>query len=282
MISIVTPSFQMLPWLRRCCLSIADQEIPIQHVIQDGGTPEVGRFNSWLSDLDLRYPNYRPTLISKPDEGMYDALNCGLQRRKFEICAHLNCDEQYLPGALRSVCDYFHKNPNIDIVFGDVLIFSQDSKPLCYRKAVTPRPSVIRSSHLPTFTCATFFRSHILDKVPYRTDLKAIADAYWILDLLEAGVPMRRLGFATSAFYNLESNLSKTEVAQNESDQLRISGGITERVAGPLIKIGHRIEKALAGCYWPPSGVYPVYTDSSSKRTPIEAFSPSGVLRELA
>ena len=37
------------------------------------------------------------------DSGMYDGLNRGLRRATGEILAHLNSDEQYLPGALAAV-----------------------------------------------------------------------------------------------------------------------------------------------------------------------------------
>ena len=53
---------------------------------------------------------------------MYDALNRGLRRARGEICAHLNCDEQYLPGTLNRVAAIFEAQPEIDIVFGDALV----------------------------------------------------------------------------------------------------------------------------------------------------------------
>ena len=37
------------------------------------------------------------------DGGMYDAVNRGYRRAQGDILAYLNCDEQYLPGALKTV-----------------------------------------------------------------------------------------------------------------------------------------------------------------------------------
>jgi len=38
---------------------------------------------------------------------MYDAVNPRLPPATGDILAYLNCDEQYLPGALESVRDFF-------------------------------------------------------------------------------------------------------------------------------------------------------------------------------
>ena len=37
------------------------------------------------------------------DSGMYDAVNRGFRRAQGDILAYINCDEQYLPGALQAV-----------------------------------------------------------------------------------------------------------------------------------------------------------------------------------
>ena len=44
---------------------------------------------------------------------MYDAINRGLRRASGEILAYLNCDEQYLPGALQEVAAFFEKHPEL-------------------------------------------------------------------------------------------------------------------------------------------------------------------------
>ena len=101
--TIVTPSFRQLEQLGCCIASIADQEgVSVEHIVQDGGTEGFEDFGNKMAE---RWPNrrgYRRVMISEPDGGMYDAINRGLKRATGGICAYLNCDEQYLPGVLKS------------------------------------------------------------------------------------------------------------------------------------------------------------------------------------
>ncbi len=55
---------------------------------------------------------YSLTIYSEKDAGMYDAINKGLRKATGDICAYLNCDEQYLPEILRWVVDYFSVSPH--------------------------------------------------------------------------------------------------------------------------------------------------------------------------
>ena len=82
---IITPSYNQVEFLRRCIASIADQvtdEIVIHHHVQDGGSSDgTGEF---LKD----YAGYMGSIISSgyafsydivSDDGMYDALNKGIE-----------------------------------------------------------------------------------------------------------------------------------------------------------------------------------------------------------
>src|ERR1700694_5003916 len=114
-VSVVTPSFKQLPWLKLCVASVADQVgVEIEHIVQDAGTG--GDLEIWAASQ----PSLR--LFVEPDAGMYDAINRGLRRATGEICAYLNCDEQYLPGALQAVEKFFQSHPEVDMVFGDVVM----------------------------------------------------------------------------------------------------------------------------------------------------------------
>jgi len=139
---IVTPSFNQIDFLKLCIASVRDQvanmsdavdrcsvmvdkdslttqqpnnsitsyAICVHHHIQDGGSTD-GTVE-WLADCVAHQSStdsYQLTFTSEADEGMYDAINKGWMQAPddADVIAHLNCDEQYLPGALGIVADYF-------------------------------------------------------------------------------------------------------------------------------------------------------------------------------
>ena len=94
------------------------------------------------------FPNVR--LFQERDAGMYDAVNRGLRRGTGDICAYLNCDEQYLPGALAAVQSYFRQHPEVDLLFGDVIVVDAAGHYLCSRRVLTPRKRHTQVCHLNT------------------------------------------------------------------------------------------------------------------------------------
>ena len=179
--SVVTPSFNMLHYLQLCCASVADQRgVSVEHVIMDGGS----------TDDTVAWLRARPELTSeaRPDNGMYDAVNKGFRASKGEIVSHLNCDEQYLPGTLEFVAQYFRDNPDVDVLFGDILTVRPDGRLVAYRKGYRPLPPVILSSVLHVYTAAMFLRRRVIDQNQlYDDSFKDIGDAEFILRLLRAG-----------------------------------------------------------------------------------------------
>ena len=118
MISIVTPSFRQLPWLKLCAASVADQrEVESEHIVKNNETgPELVTWAETISSLSL--------IRVEPDTGMYDAVNTRIDPLSpGEICAYLNCDEQYLPGTLGTVAEFFFRaNRGIEVLFGDAIL----------------------------------------------------------------------------------------------------------------------------------------------------------------
>jgi glycosyltransferase involved in cell wall biosynthesis len=77
------------------------------------------------------------------DGGMYDAINRGYRRAQGDILAYLNCDEQYLPGALKTAGDFFEKRPEIEVAPAGSIVTDGDSRYICHRHALVPHPQHI-------------------------------------------------------------------------------------------------------------------------------------------
>jgi len=208
--SIITPSFNMLDYLKRCCASVADQrEVSFEHIVMDAcstdGTAE------WLRQ------NKRIVSVVKEDHGMYDALNSGFELARGEIISYLNCDEQYLPGTLGFVRDYFRRHPEADLLFGDCLLIRPDGSLIAHRKGYAPRWPLILASHLYVLSCTMFLRREIIDD-GFRFDdrLKAIGDQDLVVRLLRSGWRAAHVRRYLAAFTMTGSNLSEGENAQRE------------------------------------------------------------------
>lgn len=117
-ISIITPCFNRDQFIREAVQSVAAQEYPdIEHIIVDGGSTD--RTLAVLAE----YPGL--TLVSEPDQGMYDALNKGLGLAQGEIIGFLNTDDLYPENIFAEVAQAF-RDPQILAIAGEALVFTGD------------------------------------------------------------------------------------------------------------------------------------------------------------
>src|SRR5438309_2226871 len=173
--SIITPSFQNSEWLKLCIASVADQGVNSEHIVQDAGSDDGTQ--DWLRK------DPRVKAFIEKDGGMYDAINRGLRRSTGEILAYLNCDEQYLPGALAVVEEFFKNNPRVDMVFGDVIMVDADGRYLCHRKTQPPLLYHTWTCHLSTLSCAMFFRRRVIEPRGFffNTEYQCGGDGEWMV-----------------------------------------------------------------------------------------------------
>ncbi len=200
--SIITPSFRNSAWLKLCVASVADQEgVSKEHIVQDAGSDD--------GTLDWLLKDPRVAAYVEKDTGMYDAVNRGFKRAKGDIVAYLNCDEQYLPGALERVRDFFAIHPDIDVLFGDAIVVDANGKYVCHRKALMPfKPHMWY--RFPVLTCGIFLRREVLDRYGVYFDPKwrVIGDLFWVMEMVNRKVPTAVLHHFTSTFADTRENLS--------------------------------------------------------------------------
>jgi glycosyltransferase involved in cell wall biosynthesis len=242
-ISIVTPSFRQVQWLKLCAASVADQKgVDHEHIIQDAGS------GSELEDWARTIPNL--SLYVEKDAGMYDAINRGLRRTRGAICSYLNSDEQLVLGALARVASFFEANPNVDVLFGDAILIDRNGNPISYRRTILPTLSHVRYAHLNTPTCATFFRRRLLDQgFFFDPKWKAIGDQVWMEQLLLANVRMATLHAPLALFTFTGKNLGSTDASTEEAAQRRGRTSVMTGLLKMAAIISHRVRKLLAGAY---------------------------------
>jgi glycosyltransferase involved in cell wall biosynthesis len=256
--SVITPSFRQSEWLKLCVASVADQGVEVEHIVQDACSED--------GTLDWLLTDPRVQAFSEKDAGMYDAVNRGLRRASGEILSYLNCDEQYLPGALQAVGNYFERHPEVEMLFGHCLVVDPKGEFICYRKVQKPSKYHVMVSHLPTFTSSTFFRRSVLDQRGLFFDIKwrAVGDADWVLRALEKGVRIGLLGEFLSAFTDTGENLSIASTGQREKKLIADMAPAWARKLAPALAWRHRLHRLAVGAYRQKPFDYAIYTLAGS------------------
>jgi len=257
--SIVTPSLGQSHWLRLCVASVADQAVEHEHLVQDAGSKD--------GTLDWLATDPRVKAFVEPDAGMYDGINRSLRRASGDVLAYLNCDEQYLPGALAAVSDYFRARPEVDVAFGYTLIVDEAGEFLCQRKTLTPLPWHTQVAHLTTLTAATFFRRRVVEAGHFfNPEFRCAGDAEWMVRLLRAGIKMGVVGCNTSVFTHTGGNLSRTARMREEMARLAAQAPPLARRLRWLVLLHHWLRRLAGGVYFQRPFDYAVYTPASPER----------------
>jgi glycosyltransferase involved in cell wall biosynthesis len=273
-ISIVTPSFRGSAWLKLCIASVADQGVDVEHIVQDAGSDD--------GTLDWLLKDGRVKAFVEKDRGMYDAINRGLRRASGEIVAYLHCDEQYLPGALGQVIDFFQKHPAIDMVLGDVVMVDTEGQYLRHRKMQAPLLYHTWTCHLSTLTCGMFFRRQLVrdEESLFNPALRIVGDGEWMVRLLRRGLRMARLEQFTSIFTWTGANLGEGPAARQETQEMRDTAPFLARRLRLLFMLHHRMRRLLGGMYFQKPFDYEIFTlRSPERRQRFYVDKPSGVYR---
>lgn len=262
--TIVTPSFGQLPYLRLNVASVADQrgpDIEVEHIIQDGGSKDGTR--EWLAvQPDIR-------VVAEADSGMYDAINRGIIKGNGEVFAWLNCDEQYLPGTLAAVKDFFERHPEVDMVAGDTLVVDASGEYQCHRKAVIPTTGILRLGRTPVQSCSLFFRSRLVkgaQAVLFDPQWKAMGDWAWLRDQDARGARMKRLPRFLATFVDDGGNLGMSPQAIKETRAVYGALSTWHRATEYFVRGMDYLRKILDGYYSQKPFDYAIY-QADAERT---------------
>ena len=180
-ISVIVPVLNMERTIARTLDSIVEQKYPnVEIIVVDGQS----------SDRTLEclqpYANQVAELISGPDDGLYDAVNKGLDRASGEIIGILNGDDYYTHARVLDLYADKFENPQTGIVFGDLEFFPPNNPAKTVRTYSSHKftREKLRFGWMPPHP-TTFIRRSVYDAIGnYSTEYKISSDFDFLIRAL--------------------------------------------------------------------------------------------------
>lgn len=160
-ISVITVCYNSASTLERALFSVASQDWPdVEHIVIDGGSSDGTR------DILERFAPSLSCVLSEPDEGIYDAMNKGLDRASGDVICFLNADDQYVSETVLSKVAGRIREDRLDALMGDVAFFNEKNPDHMVRRYRSDRfrPERLAWGWMPAHP-ALFLSKEVIQKV---------------------------------------------------------------------------------------------------------------------
>lgn len=176
LISVITVCYNSADTLSRALQSVVDQDWPyVEHIVIDGAS------NDKTAEIIEQFRSRLSYVLSEPDEGIYHAMNKGLDRAHGDIICFLNADDQYAhPHVLSEVANHIH---DADALMGDVGFFRSTEPMRMLRRYRSDRfyPNRLAWGWMPAHP-ALFLKKAVIRRVGYfKTDYRIAGDFEFIV-----------------------------------------------------------------------------------------------------
>jgi len=181
-VSVITATYNRDATIVRAISSVKSQiYTDIQVIVIDGASQDdtISLVSPMLDDKDI--------LQSEPDQGIYDALNKGLDLADGEIVAFLHSDDLYFDNNVISKVVEIFSDDSVDVVYGDVCFFSGSSVTKTKRRYRSDKLSErnLAWGKMPAHP-AIFIRRQIYEEIGYfETDFQIAADYEFLCRLVQ-------------------------------------------------------------------------------------------------
>lgn len=161
LVSIVLPTYNREKYITMSIESILNQSYKnIELIIIDDGSTDRTKdiILPYLADSRVRY-------IYQDNRGCAHAMNKGFKMVAGDIVCWFDSDDVYLPGTIKKIAEIFKKKPDIDVVFGDILISDKNGKIIDYWKHPNFDIKALIYTGMVLNPQATFWRRSLHEKL---------------------------------------------------------------------------------------------------------------------
>jgi glycosyltransferase involved in cell wall biosynthesis len=214
--SIVTASYNQGRFVRDCVTSVQAQTgVAWEHLVQDAGSTD--ETHAVLAE----FPHLHLTV--EKDQGMSDGINRGFRKAAGDWVMWLNTDDYLCPGALAKVAAFAEKNPQADVIYGDVDFVNANRTLLRRMPAIRFDFNVLLFYGCFIQSTATFIRRRVLE-AGHLLDLeyRVCMDFEYYVRLARLGYQFRHLPERLAAFRWHETNTSAVLAQRRHQERLRV------------------------------------------------------------
>ncbi len=255
LVSFITVTYNAEHTISRTLESVAAQVMAdrgvFEHIIIDGASKD--------GTLDIvneyrQRVNYPVTVVSKPDKGLYDAMNKGIDLAKGEYMVFLNAgDKLHSNKVIRKLWMELHPDriPELPgVVYGDTHIVDDEGRFLRTRKLRPPKKLTWKSFKQGMLVCHQSFYVHRSIVQKYDLQYRFSADFDWCIRCMKEGkrrnmnnvaIMDSSTQYGQSSFYTVTDYLSEGMTTANHKASLKERFNIMCKHYGTLSTILHHL-----------------------------------------
>lgn len=191
-ITLITCTYNAEKVLQRTLDSVLFQKYPdIEHIIVDGKSSDdtLSIAEQYRTTSNMSRNGHKVRIFSAPDEGLYDAMNKGIEYATGEYICFLNAgDKLHDTSTLLHIAEAAEGGP-YSVLYGETDIVDDKGTLLNHRKLHAPKRLTWKSFKNGMMVChqAFYANTSLAKETPYNLKYRISADVDWCIRIMKLG-----------------------------------------------------------------------------------------------
>jgi glycosyltransferase involved in cell wall biosynthesis len=185
LVSIITVVYNGEKYIKDTIESVINQTYSnIEYIIIDGGSTD------GTMEVLKRYEASISAIISEQDNGIYDAMNKGINMASGDIVGIINADDYYDRDAVKSIVNAF-SHSGADVVYGDKKMLDPKSGRSSVVSVALPKK--INDVNVSTVHPTVFVNNKVYNNIIFDESYKIVADRDFFYKVYALGYKFYKL-----------------------------------------------------------------------------------------